>query len=251
MLLWIIMVALWAGGVLSFAIGDPMTLSDWKDIAGIFPSTASPPPTMLVAGLCLLVIVGGLLAYRRHRAKQSSYADIETSAEISFLGQQDNFWIVELKAILNNKGKAQRKIHKFRFDLHAIDADDPIEPSKKSGGRVNFAHEIARGSFVPRGYAYCVVGPSIKATYCYVARVPESASFLMLHCRFDYNPGFSHTMEKAFQVPKSTALIEQRDEDAQFAGSSLQPDRSPDTDAPADKAFAMHPWPKTRELRDA
>jgi hypothetical protein len=206
---------------------------------------------MLIAGLCLVVMVGGLLAYRRYRAKQSSYADIETSAEISFLGQQDDFWIVELKAILNNKGKAQRKIHRFRFDLHAIDADDPIEPSKKSGGRVNFAHEIARGSFVPRGYAYCVVGPLIKATYCYVARVPESATFLMLHCRFDYNPGFSHSMEKAFQVPKSTALLDRRDEDAQFADSSLQPGRSPDADAPADKAFATQRWAEARELRDA
>jgi hypothetical protein len=228
-----------------------MTLPDWKDIAGIFPSTAPPPPTMLVAGFCLLVIVGALLAYRRHRAKQSSYADIETSAEISFLGQQDNFWIVELKAILNNKGKAQRKIHKFRFDLHAIDADDPIEASKKSGGRVNFANEIAKGSFVPRGYAYCVVGPSVKATYCYVARVPESATFLILHCRFDYNPSFSHSMEKAVQVPRSTALLDQRDDDAQFAGSSLQPGRSPGADAPADKAFATQRWAEARELRDA
>ena len=68
MLLWIIVPALSAGGVLSFAIGDPMTLPDWKDIAGIFQSTATPP-AVLVAGLCLAVIVGGLLAYRRRRAK--------------------------------------------------------------------------------------------------------------------------------------------------------------------------------------
>ncbi len=114
MLLWIIFSRLSAGGVLSFAIGDPMTLPDWKDIAGIFPSTATPPPTVLVAGFCLAAMVGGLWAYRRYRAKQSSYADIETSAEISFLGQQDNFWIVELKAILNNKAKAQRKISQIQ-----------------------------------------------------------------------------------------------------------------------------------------
>jgi hypothetical protein len=165
---------------------------------------------VLVAGLCLAVIVGGLLAYRRYRAKQNSYAHIETSAEISFLGQQDNFWIVELRVILNNKGKAQHKIHKFRFDLNAIGADDPIDASKKGGGRVNFGNEIAKGSFVPRGYAYCVIGPAVTATYTYVARVPEWATFLMLHCRFDYNPGFSHWMEKAVQVPRSTALLDRR-----------------------------------------
>jgi hypothetical protein len=227
-----------------------MTLPDWKDIAGIFPSTAPPPSTALVGGICLAVIVGGLLVYRRYAARRSSYAHIETSAEISFLGQQDNFWIVELKAILNNKGKAQRRIHKFRFDLHAIHADDPIDAGKKSGGRVNFANEIAKGSFVPRGYAYCVVGPSVTATYTYLARVPDQATFLMLHCWFDYNPGFSHWMEKAVQVPRPPALLDQRDE-AQFADSSLQPARSSGTDAPADKAFATPRRAETRELRDA
>ena len=227
-----------------------MTLPDWKDIAGIFQSTATPP-AVLVAGLCLAVIVGGLLAYRRYRAKQNSYAHIETSAEISFLGQQDNFWIVELRVILNNKGKAQHKIHKFRFDLNAIGADDPIDASKKGGGRVNFGNEIAKGSFVPRGYAYCVIGPAVTATYTYVARVPQWATFLMLHCRFDYNPGFSHWMEKAVQVPKSTALLDQRHDDAQFADSSLQPGRSSGANAPADEAFATQRWSESRELRDA
>jgi hypothetical protein len=227
-----------------------MTLPDWKDIAGIFQSTATPP-AVLVAGLCLAVIVGGLLAYRRYRAKQNSYAHIETSAEISFLGQQDNFWIVELRVILNNKGKAQHKIHKFRFDLNAIGADDPIDASKKGGGRVNFGNEIAKGSFVPRGYAYCVIGPAVTATYTYVARVPEWATFLLLHCRFDYNPGFSHWMEKAVQVPRSTALLDQRYDDAHFADSSIQPSKSSGANAPADEAFATQRWAESRELRDA
>jgi hypothetical protein len=228
-----------------------MTLPDWKDIAGIFQSTATSPPAVLVAGFCLAVIVGGLLAYRRYRAKQNSYAHIETSAEISFLGQQDNYWIVELRVILNNKGKAQHKIHKFRFDLNAIGADDPIDASKKGGGRVNFGNEIAKGSFVPRGYAYCVIGPAVTATYTYVARVPEWATFLILHCRFDYNPGFSHWMEKAVQVPRSTALLNQRDDDAHFADSSLQPGRSSGADAPADEAFTTQHWAESRVLRDA
>jgi hypothetical protein len=228
-----------------------MTLPDWKDIAGIFPSTAPPPSIVLLAAFCLAVIVGGLWAYRRYRAKQSSYADIETSAEISFLGQQDSFWIVELKAVLNNKGRAQRKIHKFRFDLHAIHADDPIDASKKSGGRVNFANEVAKGTFVPRGYAYCVVGPMVTATYTYVVRVPDWATFLILHCRFDYHPGFSHSMEKAVQVPRSAALLGRRYDAAHFAASSLQPDRSSGADAPADEAFATPSLAKLRELRDA
>ncbi|MBV8698844.1 MAG: hypothetical protein JO052_13430 [Bradyrhizobium sp.] len=206
---------------------------------------------MPVAGFCLAAVIVGLLAYRRYKARESSYAHIETSAEIAFIGQQDNFWVVELKAILNNKGKVQRRIHGFRFDLNAIHADDAIDVSKKWGGQVNFANEIAKGSFVPRGYAYCVVGPSVTATYSYVARVPQWATFLILHCWFDYNPGFSHWIEKAVQVPTAAARPDKRHEDAPFAASSLQPERLPGAGASADRPFAAPHRVESRELRTA
>jgi len=227
-----------------------MTPANWNAIAAIFPA-ADSPLAVPVAGFCLAVVIVGLLLYRRYKARESSYAHIETSAEISFIGQQDNFWVVELKAILNNKGKVQRRIHGFRFDLNAIHADDAIDLSKKWGGQVNFANEIAKGSFVPRGYAYCVVGPSVTATYCYVARVPQWATFLILHCWFDYNPGFSHWIEKAVQVPASTARPDKRHENAPFAASSLQPGRLPGTGAPADQPFITPHRVESRELRTA
>jgi hypothetical protein len=227
-----------------------MTPPSWNAIGAIFPTTDSAF-AVPVAGLCLVMLIGGVLVYRRHRARESSYAHIETSAEISFIGQQDNFWLVELKAILNNKGKVQRRIHKFRFDLSAIHADDAIDVSKKWGGQVNFGNEIAKGSFVPRGYSYCVVGPSVTATYSYVARVPQWATFLVLHCWFDYNPGFSHWMEKAVQVPASTALLDKRHADAPFASSSLQPGRMPGVGAPANEAFAAYQRSESDELRNA
>lgn len=227
-----------------------MTPANSNAIAAVFPA-ADSPFVVPVAGFCLAVVIVGLLAYRRYKARESSYAHIETSAEISFIGQQDNFWVVELKAILNNKGKVQRRIHGFRFDLNAIHADDAIDVSKKWGGQVNFANEIAKGSFVPRGYAYCVVGPSVTATYSYVARVPQWATFLVLHCWFDYNPGFSHWIEKAVQVPSSTARLDKRHENAPFAASSLQPGRLPGTGASADQAFTTPQRVESRELRTA
>jgi hypothetical protein len=245
-----------------------MTLPDWNDIARIFQSTVTPiaaaPAALPVAGLCLAAIVGGLLAYRwgyrtahrRYGTRESDYPQIESSMEISFIGQQDHYWIVELKAVLNNKGKVPHKVHKFRFDLDALYADDPVDVGKKWAGQVNFNNEIAKGSFIPKGYAYCVVGPSVASTYSYVARVPDWATFLIFHCWFDYGPGFSHWMRKAVQVPKSTTTLEKPDAAASFAGSSIQPGRS--SAAPADETAAAtdEPRPARRlselhELRDA
>jgi hypothetical protein len=177
-----------------------MTLADCKDIAAIFQSTITP----------VALIVGGIWAYRRYVIEAKNLAHIETSADIIFVGQQGDFWIVELLAILNNRGNVQHKIEKFAFDLNAIFSDDPIEVSEKWGGQLNFPHEIARGSFLPESFRYFFVGPSVTAKYSYVARVPKSATHLILHCRFDYvdRPRSSHTMEKTVRVPKPTKLMQ-------------------------------------------
>lgn len=225
-----------------------MTLSN---ITAFFQSIAVPLTTFVV-GFGLAVIVGGIMAYRlvsrRYGARESDRAHIESSAEISFIGQQDGFWIVELKAILKNNGTAQHKVHKFWFELNAISADDPIDVSKKWGGQVNFGNEVAKGSFIPRGYSYCVIGPSVTASYSYVARVPQWASFLILHCWFDYDPGFSHWLEKTVQVPASTAPREKRHQDAPFAAFSIQPGRSAGATSPTDEARPAHRWDEPQDL---
>jgi hypothetical protein len=104
-----------------------MTLVDLKDVATIFQSIITPTA----------LIIGGLWAYRRYGVEAKNLAHIETSADIVFIGQQGDFWIVELLAILNNKGNVQHKIEKFTFDLNALHSDDPIEVSDRWGGQVN------------------------------------------------------------------------------------------------------------------
>ena len=166
-----------------------MTLADAKDIASIAQSFA--------------IVVGGIWAYHRYVLEENNYPHIETSAEINFVGQQGDFWIVELIAVLNNRGKVQHKIRKFVFDLNAVFSDEKIEVNKKWGGQVDFANEVANGSFIPNDFQYFVIGPAITAKYSYVARVPKSARFLILHCSFDYvdDRGFSHSMEKTVRIP--------------------------------------------------
>ena len=100
-----------------------MTLADWKDITAIFQSTITP----------LALIFGGIWAYRRYVVEESNFSHIETSADVSFIGQQRDFWIVELVAILNNKGRVQHKIEKFTFDLNAIYSGEPIDVSDEWG----------------------------------------------------------------------------------------------------------------------
>jgi hypothetical protein len=185
-------------------MGDAMPLvSDIKDIAQTFQS--------LMTGLG--VIAAGAWAYHRYILEENRYPHIETSAEIAPIGKKDGYWIVELQAILVNKGKVQHKIEKFGFDLNALYASDTVNTSKKWGNQVDFPHEVAKGSFIPKTFEYFVIGPGVTSKYSYVARVPREATFLILHCWFEYSDGrgYSHTMEKTINVPQDFASLEAGD----------------------------------------
>lgn len=169
------------------------SIADAKGLSAVLQSIVTPAA----------LIIGGVWAYRRYFLEATNYPHLQTSAEINFIGEQEGFWIVEVIAILENKGKVQHQIKTFRFDLNAIFSGEKIETSQEWGGQVNFPQPVAEGSFIPEQFMYFIVGPSVTAKYSYVARVPRNATFLILHCWFKYSDdrGYSHTMEKTVRVP--------------------------------------------------
>jgi hypothetical protein len=149
------------------------------------------------------LVVGGIWVYRRYIREEEKYPHIQSSANMEFVGKQDDFWIVELIGTLENKGKVQHKISQFNFDLNAINDDDRIEVSKEWGGQVSFPHKILDDSFLPHKLDFFFIDPGVKAKYSYIVRVPKNATFLIFHCWFSYadQRGYSHTAERTVKVP--------------------------------------------------
>jgi hypothetical protein len=150
--------------------------------------------------------VAGWWAYTRYIRQGENYPHIQTRAEIEFIGKADKFWIVEVRAVLENKGKVQHRFSELAFNLEGIFENDSIEVSKQWGGQVNFPHLIAKGSFLPAAFSFFLLGPGVVAKYSYLTRVPQEATFVMLHCWFRYSDGrkLGHAMEKTVQVPTFT-----------------------------------------------
>jgi hypothetical protein len=153
----------------------------------------------------LSFIVGGWWVYIKFVRAQEKYPNIEFSADINIIGQQNGFLIVELIAYVENKGKAQHQMQDFNFDLNALFPQDPILPDQRWGGQIDFPHPICSGSFLPARSKFFFVDPGTTAKYSYIAGVPKETSFLILHCRFEYtNRGrTAHTAEKTIRVPKT------------------------------------------------
>lgn len=132
------------------------------------------------------MIVGGWWVYAKFVRAQEKYPNIEFSADINPIGNQDGSLIVELIAYVENKGKAQHQMDQFTFDLNALLPQDPVLADTQWGGQVNFPHRVCKGSFLPAGMESFFVDPGTKAKYSYIACVPQEVTFLILHCHFEY-----------------------------------------------------------------
>jgi len=175
-------------------LGTPSWLEQGVQVATIFQAVVT----------AVAILVGGWWTYRRFVRQLESYAHIETSAEIEVIGRHGDSWIVEIRAVLSNKGRVQHKIAELNFDLVSLQDDDPLiaDPDLWSG-QVCFPHRVAGGTLLREDLAFFSLGPGITAKYSHVTKVSTRTAFLMLHCWFDYVDGRNllHSMEKTLKLP--------------------------------------------------
>ena len=151
----------------------------------------------------LAVIIGAIWAYRRFIAQAKPYPAITFTAEINFVCHQRGFWVVELISIIQNNGKVPHKFNQFDFDLFALLPTDDVNVNDEYGGQAFFPHEITKGSWLPKRFSYFFIAPGATSKYTYVARVPDTASAIMLHSWFNYHDRrqAGHAAEKTVAVP--------------------------------------------------
>lgn len=144
-----------------------MTLESFNHLAGAIESLAT----------VFALIVAGYWTYTRFIKQRENFAFIEFTCDINFIGKQDEWWIVELIAYLENKGRVQHQFRDLSFILEALYSNDAVNQEAKFGGQAFFPHALANGPWVPPGTYF--IEPGLRAKYSYVARIPNSASFLI------------------------------------------------------------------------
>lgn len=150
----------------------------------------------------IAIIVGGIWAYFRFRRQRENHALIDFSVDIVFHSKHKDWWIVEIIAYIENKGKVQHKIDLFEFELASLSSSDNIEITEEFGGQVHFPNIITRRSFLPKKYRYFFVEPGLKNKYSFISRIPADTEVLILHSWFNYLDGkHSHSAEVTKKVP--------------------------------------------------
>lgn len=150
----------------------------------------------------LAIGIGGIWTYRRFIRQRENHSLIDFSVDIVFHSKLKDWWIVEVVAYIENKGKVQHKIELFEFELASLNSTDKVEITEQFGGQVHFPNIITKGSFLPKKYRYFFVEPGLKNKYSFITRVPADTDLLILHSWFNYLDGkHSHSAEVTKKVP--------------------------------------------------
>jgi hypothetical protein len=134
----------------------------------------------------LATLIAGYWVFWKFVLSQEAYPHIEFTADINVIGEQQGRKLVELIAYIENKGSAKHQMNNLTFDLNALYAGEQPQGSERWRGQTDFPHFLGKGSFLPTGFDFFFVDPSVKAKYSHIKDVPAEATFLMLHCHFEY-----------------------------------------------------------------
>lgn len=176
----------------------------------------------------IAIIFGGFWAYFRFIRQRENNALIDFSVDIVFHSFLDDYWLVEIVAFVENKGKVQHKIYKFDFKLEYLEKTDRVISTSKEEeerGQVKFKI-LEEGSFMRRKrlkrksltifhnriFTPCIsipkkryffIEPGLKNKYSYVTKVPSNTDILLLHSWFEYpNSKHGHIAEVTKKVPE-------------------------------------------------
>ncbi len=163
-----------------------------------------PPSVQIIQAVFTLsaAVIAGAWAIAKVLRRHEHRARIEFSVDISFVGIQGTDWLIEVVALVDNKGLVRHTIENFSFHLRTIQSSDELaEGGPKINNQVSIPFLLKEGSWIPKNWGDTFIDPGIRTRYSYVSTVPLGTSFVLLHGRFLYSNGYPHTADKLAAVP--------------------------------------------------
>jgi hypothetical protein len=184
---------------------DPLTPLQNTEL--VFKLVASIAAVIASIATSLALLVAAVWAWYRFVRQRENHPLIDFSVDIIFHKRLGEWWVVELIAFIENKGKVQHKVKDFDFELVSLTGLDAVNLSQEFNGQVLFPNVISKGSFRAKQYGEFFIEPGLKNKYSYIARVPAEGVVVMLHSQFWYPDGKNtHMAEVTKRVPSEEEL---------------------------------------------
>jgi hypothetical protein len=152
------------------------------------------------------IIAGGIWAYWKFFRQRANEPATGTDIELSFVGKQDDKWIVEITSLLKNESLVRLKYENFQVTLRYFLPEDVIEDG---GEKVLYQlscprHIDERIGKKKRFFGNVqYINPKQEFRHRYVTFVPASATFLWVQCKFIFTLNGSEKVnsQRIFRVP--------------------------------------------------
>ena len=154
------------------------------------------------------IVVGGLWAYWRFFHQRGGQPATDIDVDLRFLGTQGDRIVVEVAATLENRSLVRHKYRNFRVRVRSLLPKDKIVDAP---GRwlyqLEFPHsiddrlrrsEMGESAHAERTFGTVdYINPRQRFQHRYPTFVPAEATFIWVHCRFDFGSGLALWLRRA------------------------------------------------------
>jgi hypothetical protein len=159
------------------------------------------------------LIAGGIWAFWRFVLTREGQPLIEPDLDIVFVHKQNGRWIIEIVAILENKGKARLDIKEFVFELRYALPKDHVEGNQvlvpdifDLKTELNFPpHSELKDAWL-KDDETIFLEPGVRQRHSVSASLPAEATIALAAIEFWYPNKESEMAVKITAVPKSHEL---------------------------------------------
>jgi hypothetical protein len=151
----------------------------------------------------IAILAAGGWAYYRFVHQREREPRAEFTVDLEFVGIQDNYWLVEVSAYVQNKGLVRHAVRDFRINVRYLTKEDKIvDGDEEILFQILLPHSIKERIggkdryLVKNGY----IDPTIIHRNSYITAVPIDATFVSVFSRFEYLNEY-HSAQKLFKVP--------------------------------------------------
>lgn len=161
------------------------------------------------------LVLAGIWTLYRFGIAREQYPKLQFDLKLKILGASRDKKIVELIAVISNKGIARQYIHGFRFNILTFDDNMPFDMSdtkiekRLKFNKLNKSTEVSKGelSWIDSHYPVFVDG-GITREFRYVTALDNDVRFVMIYSKFDHEDKrwFSKNQAEHYRISKSFAV---------------------------------------------
>lgn len=154
------------------------------------------------------LLAGGAWAYWKFILKREAYPKIEFDVELLVIGHQDHKTLIEIAAVVANKGSVRHWLYDFQFDLFVLSRDDKI---LMGGDKINqqvFFNAAFKDKYWVPGWEGTFIDSGVSQRYSYIASIPDTTAFVLIKSRFRYpdKESESHVAQRTWSIREKRAV---------------------------------------------